>query len=139
MNTASPSHFRLAARCARIKSSAIREILKATAAPEVLSFAGGLPAPELFPVEGVLRAAEETLREDGAGALQYGLSEGYMPLREWVCAHLAATVGLRTSPDRVLITQGSQQGLDLVGKVLLDPGDTVLVENTCYLGALAGF
>jgi 2-aminoadipate transaminase len=122
-----------------MKPSAIREILNATATPDVLSFAGGLPAPELFPVEGILRATEETLREDGAGAMQYGLAEGYLPLREWACAHLAETVGLRTSPDRVLITQGSQQGLDLVGKVLLDPGDTVLVENPCYLGALQAF
>jgi 2-aminoadipate transaminase len=139
MKTAVPSGFRLASRCSRLKPSAIREILKTTAAPDLISFAGGLPAPELFPVETLRGVTEATLRDDGAGALQYGTTEGYPPLREWVCAHLAATVGLRVSPDQVLITSGSQQGLDLLGKVLLDPGDPVLVENPSYLGALQAF
>jgi len=133
------SDFRLATRCARIKSSAIRQILKVTAAPDIISFAGGLPAPELFPLEDIGRAAEATLHEDGAAAMQYGPTEGYLPLREWVCAHLAATVKLQASPDCVLITQGSQQGLDLVAKVLLDPGDRVLVETPSYVGALQAF
>jgi len=92
------SDFRLATRCARIKSSAIRQILKVTAAPDIISFAGGLPAPELFPLEDIGRAAEATLHEDGAAAMQYGPTEGYLPLREWVCAHLAATVKLQASP-----------------------------------------
>jgi len=139
MNAVLQSDFRLAARCSRLKPSAIREILKVAGAPGVISFAGGLPAPELFPVDAIRRAAEEMMDEDGAGSMQYGLSEGYVPLREWVCRHLSETVGLRLSPDQVLITSGSQQGLDLVGKVLLDPGDTVLVENPSYLGALQAF
>ena len=139
MPPVSASDFRLAARCARLQPSAIREILKTTGAPGIISFAGGLPAPELFPVEALRSAADETLAEDGAAALQYGPTEGYEPLREWVCAHLAETVGLRATPDQVLLTSGSQQGLDLLGKVLLDPGDTVLVENPSYLGALQAF
>jgi 2-aminoadipate transaminase len=131
--------FRLAARCSRLRPSAIREILKTTGSPDVISFAGGLPAPELFPVEAVARAAQEVLAEDGPGALQYGPTEGYAPLRQWVAEHLAATAGLRVPAERVLIVSGSQQGLDLAAKVMLDPGDTVLVENPCYLGALQTF
>jgi 2-aminoadipate transaminase len=133
------SSFRLAARCSRLRPSTIREILKTTGSPDVISFAGGLPAPELFPVEAVSRAAQEVLAEDGAGALQYGLTEGYAPLRRWVSEHLAATVGLQVPAEQVLIVSGSQQGLDLAAKVLLDPGDTVLVENPGYLGALQTF
>jgi 2-aminoadipate transaminase len=139
MPAASRSDFRLATRCARLQPSAIREILKTASAPDIISFAGGLPAPELFPVAALRRVADEVLADDGAAALQYGPTEGYGPLREWVCAHLAETVGLRATPDQVLLTSGSQQGLDLLGKVLLDPGDTVLVENPSYLGALQAF
>jgi 2-aminoadipate transaminase len=134
-----PPGFRLAARCARLQPSAIREILKTTAAPEMISFAGGLPAPELFPVADVARAAEAALAADGPGALQYGLTEGYGPLRQWVSEYLAATVGLRADPEQVLIVSGSQQGLDLTAKVLLDPGDIVVAENPAYLGALQAF
>ncbi len=130
--------FRLAARTAGLRPSAIREILKLTEAPDVISFAGGLPAPELFPVEAVARAVQ-TLAGDGPAALQYSTTEGFRPLREWVCAHLAETIGLAAEPGQVLITHGSQQGLDLVSKVLLDPGDVVLVENPAYLGALQTF
>jgi 2-aminoadipate transaminase len=131
--------YRFAARTAAMKPSAIREILKVTAAPDVISFAGGLPAPELFPVDAVSRSAQAVLAADGPAALQYGVTEGHLPLREWVCAHLAATVGLSASPDEVVITSGSQQALDLVAKVLLDPGDTVITENPAYLGALQAF
>ncbi|HEY9247837.1 MAG TPA: PLP-dependent aminotransferase family protein [Rariglobus sp.] len=131
--------YRFAARTAGLKPSAIREILKVTAAPDVISFAGGLPAPELFPVEAVARAAQAVLAADGPAALQYGVTEGHLPLREWVCAHLAGTVGLSPVPDQVVITHGSQQALDLVAKVLLDPGDLVLTENPAYLGALQAF
>ena len=137
--TGTVSPFRFAARCSGLRPSAIREILKATASPDVISFAGGLPAPELFPMEGVRRAADQALAHDGPAALQYGTSEGYPPLREWVAEHLAATVGLRTSADHVLMVNGSQQGLDLAARVLLDPGDFVLVENPSYLGALQAF
>lgn len=131
--------YRFAARTAGLKPSAIREILKVTASPDVISFAGGLPAPELFPVDAVASAAQAVLSTDGSAALQYGLTEGHLPLREWVCAHLAATVGVSAAPDEVLITHGSQQALDLVAKVLLDPGDLVVTENPAYLGALQAF
>jgi len=128
-----------ASRMASLKPSAIREILKTTEAPEVISFAGGLPAPELFPTQTLSDAAQAVLAQDGPGALQYGVTEGYLPLREWVASHVQETVGLRLSPAQILITQGSQQGLDLLAKVMLDPGDTVLVENPAYLGALQAF
>jgi len=134
-----PSGFRLSERCSRLQPSAIREILKTTVSPEIISFAGGLPAPELFPVEDLGRAAREVLAEDGPGALQYGPTEGYEPLRHWVSEHLGSTVGLRVPAEQVLIVNGSQQGLDLAARVLLDPGDTVLVENPAYLGALQVF
>ena len=135
----SSSVFRTAARMEEMRPSAIREILKVTEAPGVISFAGGLPAPDLFPTAAVARAAAKILAEDGPAALQYGTTEGFNPLREWVRAHLAATVGHSVTPDRVLVTHGSQQGLDLVSKVLIDPGGPVLVENPCYLGALQAF
>jgi 2-aminoadipate transaminase len=131
--------YRFAARTVALKPSAIREILKVTAAPDVISFAGGLPAPELFPVDAVARSAQAVLSADGPAALQYGVTEGHLPLREWVCAHLAATVGLSASPDAVVITSGSQQALDLTARVLLDPGDLVVTENPAYLGALQAF
>ena len=131
--------YRFAARTAAMKPSAIREILKVTASPDVISFAGGLPAPELFPVEAVAKSAQAVLAEDGPAALQYGVTEGHLPLREWVCSHLAATVGLAATPDEIVITSGSQQALDLIAKVLLDPGDLVVTENPAYLGALQAF
>jgi len=134
-----PSSFAFAQRTAGLKPSAIREILKVTGSPDVISFAGGLPAPELFPIEATARAAQSLLAEDGPASLQYDITEGYLPLRQWVCAHLAETVGLTVSPDQILITNGSQQGLDLISKVFLDPGDIVLVENPAYLGALQAF
>ena len=134
-----PPSFRFATRTTGLKPSAIREILKVTAAPEVISFAGGLPAPELFPVASTARAAQELLAEDGPAALQYSVTEGLPALRAWICMHLAETIGLHASPDQVLITNGSQQGLDLLAKVLVDPGDTVVVENPAYLGALQAF
>lgn len=134
-----PSVFGYARRARALRPSAVREILKVTAQPDVISFAGGLPAPELFPVDAVRAAADAVLSTDGRAALQYGLTEGHPPLREWICAHLAGTVGLKAHPDELLITHGSQQGLDLVARVLLDPGDIVLTENPAYLGALQVF
>jgi 2-aminoadipate transaminase len=130
--------FPLAQRMSRMKASAIREILKVAERPDVLSFAGGLPAPELFPVEAIAQAHAEVFAEEGRAALQYSATEGYGPLREWICAHLAEG-GLHATPDQVLITNGSQQGIDLVAKVLLDPGDVVVVENPSYLAALQTF
>jgi 2-aminoadipate transaminase len=133
------STYRFAERTSGLKPSAIRELLKTTVAPDLISFAGGLPAPELFPIEALARAAQEVLSGDGPAALQYGVSEGHLPLREWVCEHLARAEGIAATPDRVLITNGSQQGLDLVAKTLIDPGDVVVVENPAYLGALQAF
>lgn len=136
---AEKSAFRFAKRMSGLKASAIREILKVTEMPDVISFAGGLPAPELFPVEQFARACQEVLTEDGPAAMQYSVTEGYLPLREWVSHYLVDTIGLRCSADQVLIISGSQQGLDLIGKVLLDPGDLVILENPAYLGAIQAF
>jgi 2-aminoadipate transaminase len=122
----------------RIKASAVREILKVTERPDILSFAGGLPAPEAFPVEAIARAHEEVLAREGRAALQYGTTEGYGPLREWIAARMRSR-GMSAAADQVLITNGSQQGIDLVAKITLDPGDTVVVENPSYLAALQVF
>ena len=125
----------LARRTARMNPSFIREILKVTERPGIISFAGGLPAAATFPVEAFAQACAKVLRDDGRAALQYAASEGYGPLREAVAAMLPWPV----DPARVLITTGSQQGLDLVAKVLLDAGSRVLVETPTYLGALQAF
>lgn len=130
-------HF--AARMQALKPSAIREILKVTETPQIISFAGGLPAPELFPVAAVAQASAECLAEDGPASLQYGPSEGFTPLREWVSAHVGRSVDFHVSADRVLITHGSQQGLDLIARVMINPGDAIIVENPAYLGALQAF
>ena len=129
---------KLARRMTRLKTSAIREILKVTERRDILSFAGGLPAPEAFPIEGLARAHAEVLASDGAGALQYGPTEGHGPLRAWVAARMA-TRHQEVEPEQVLITAGSQQGIDLVAKALLDPGDLVAVESPSYLAALQAF
>ncbi len=117
----------------RLGSSAIREILKITQRPEIISFAGGLPAPELFPIEAVRAAANAVLDRYGPAALQYSTTEGHLPLRQWI----AAQDGV--SPDNVQIMTGSQQGLDLLGKMLIAENDVVLVEAPTYLGALQSF
>jgi 2-aminoadipate transaminase len=130
--------FPLAQRMSRMKASAVREILKVAERPDVLSFAGGLPAPELFPVEAIAQAHAEVFANEGRAAMQYSTTEGYGPLREWISSHLGER-GLRVATDQVLITNGSQQGIDLVAKVMLDPGDLVLVENPSYLAALQTF
>lgn len=133
-----PPPFPLAQRMSRMKTSAVREILKVAERPDVLSFAGGLPAPELFPVEAIAQAHAEVFAEEGRAALQYSTTEGYGPLREWICSHLGRQ-GLHAATEQVLITNGSQQGIDLVAKVMLDPGDVVVVENPSYLAALQNF
>jgi 2-aminoadipate transaminase len=127
-----------ARRAEGMRASDIREILKVTAQPDVISLAGGLPAPELFPVDEFRRAFEWVLETDGAQALQYGPSEGYRPLRSLLAERLGR-FGIRCTADDILITNGSQQALDLIGKLLLDPGDAVLVERPTYLGALQAF
>ncbi len=128
----------LARRAQRLNPSVIREILKITERPGIISLAGGLPAPESFPVQAMREACARVLADTPHEALQYAASEGFGPLREWVAAHLSEQ-GLRVQPAQVLITTGSQQGLDLVGKVLIDAGSRVAVETPTYLGALQAF
>lgn len=128
----------LSQRSAHYTASPIRELLKLTEQPGMISLAGGLPAAESFPVSALRAACEAVLSEAPQAALQYGPSEGIAPLREWVAAHLRAQ-GVPAEASRVLITSGSQQGLDLLGRVLIDPDSTVLVERPSYLGALQAF
>ncbi|MDP2007321.1 MAG: PLP-dependent aminotransferase family protein [Rubrivivax sp.] len=130
--------WQLARRAARLNPSTIREILKITERPGIVSLAGGLPSADTFPVAALQEATARVLREHPREALQYAASEGHGPLREWVAAELG-TQGLHCDASQVLITTGSQQGLDLVGKVLIDPGSTVAVESPTYLGALQAF
>lgn len=130
--------FTLARRTQRMNSSAIREILKVTERPGVLSMAGGLPSPESFPVQGLRLACDQVLSTQGAAALQYATTEGLPPLREWIARRLSQGAW-QVEASQVLITTGSQQGLDLVGKVMLDEGAPVLVEQPTYLGALQAF
>ena len=137
MNTPS-SPWLTARRAARMNPSVIREILKVTERPGIISLAGGLPSPDSFPVEAMREATTRVLRDAPREALQYAASEGFAPLREWVAEHMAGH-GLAVSAAQVLITTGSQQGLDLVGKVLIDPSSTVAVEAPTYLGALQAF
>ncbi|MEJ5200814.1 MAG: PLP-dependent aminotransferase family protein [Anaerolineales bacterium] len=130
-----PWEHRYAQRTLRMKSSAIRELLKLTQQPDVISFAGGMPAPEVFPIEEFRAACNRVLQERGAEALQYGATEGYLPLREMIARHNAA-YGMHVSADNILITSGSQQALDLLGKIFINRGDRILVESPTYLGAL---
>lgn len=129
-------HF--ARRVEQMKASEIREILKVTERPEVISFAGGLPAPELFPVEEMKAVCTAVLSDDGRAALQYSTTEGYQPLREQIAARMAEA-GVVASFTDVLIVSGSQQGLDLTGKVFLDEGDIVICESPTYLAAINAF
>jgi len=129
---------RYAQRTLGIKSSAIRELLKVTQRPEIISFGGGLPAPDVFPVERFEEACHKVLSEQGPQALQYGTTEGYQPLREMIARNLAR-YGILATADNVLITSGSQQALDLIGKLLINRGDRILVEAPTYLGALQAF
>jgi len=122
----------------QLRPSTIREILKVTAQPDIISFAGGLPAPELFPVDEVRAAANSVLAQNGPEALQYGPSEGFMPLREWIAEEVRQR-GIATNPSEILVTNGSQQVLDLVGKLFLNAGDVVLTENPTYLAAIQAF
>ena len=127
-----------ARRSARLNPSIIREILKLTEQPGILSMAGGLPSADTFPVEAIRAACDKVLTDTPREALQYAASEGFAPLRDWVVTHLSG-MGLTLQADQVLITTGSQQGLDLVGKVMVDAGAPVAVETPTYLGALQAF
>jgi 2-aminoadipate transaminase len=128
----------MAARAEKMNPSVIREILKVTEKPGIISFAGGLPSPKTFPVEAMLEATQRVLTQDGRAALQYAASEGLGTLREWV-AHDLKKQGMDVHADQVLITTGSQQGLDLIAKILIDAGSRILVETPTYLGALQAF
>lgn len=130
--------WQLSERARKLTSSAIREILKVTERPEIISFAGGLPSPASFPVEEIRAACDRILRDNPTAALQYSATEGYLPLREWVARRYSVN-GATIRPSQVLITTGSQQALDLLGKVLVDPNSRVLVETPTYLGALQSF
>jgi 2-aminoadipate transaminase len=130
--------WQLARRAPRLNPSVIREILKVTERPGILSMAGGLPSADSFPVEALRAACDKVLTEAPHAALQYAASEGFAPLREWVAQRLGQQ-GLRCTADQVLITTGSQQGLDLAAKVLIDEGAVVAVETPTYLGALQAF
>lgn len=124
-----------AQRAEKMNPSVIREILKVTEKPGIISFAGGLPSPQTFPIDAFAAACATVLKIDGEGALQYAASEGYAALRGWVASSLPWDVDL----EQVLITTGSQQALDLIAKVLIDKDSKVLVETPAYLGALQAF
>jgi 2-aminoadipate transaminase len=136
MSTAWTSRYAL--RTKGVTSSQIRELLKLTQRPGVISFAGGLPAPEVFPVERFQQACHKVLTEQAASALQYGATEGYEPLRELIATNMSR-YGIKAKVENVLITSGSQQALDLIGKLFINAGDRVLVEAPTYLGALQAF
>lgn len=126
---------RYADRTEGMRSSAIREILKITQHPDIISFAGGLPAPELFPGERIAKVTARLMESQAGDALQYSVTEGYPPLREMIVERMHQ-IGIHCNIENVLITAGSQQALDLIGKVMLNPGDNVYVEEPTYLGAL---
>jgi 2-aminoadipate transaminase len=130
--------WKLSLRAQKLTSSAIREILKVTERPEVISFAGGLPSPDTFPIQELKAATDRVFAQAPTAALQYGPTEGFMALREWI-AQRHSNSTLQIDPANVLVTTGSQQGLDLLGKVLIDVGSRVLVETPTYLGALQAF
>ena len=125
-------------RMSCVHKSFVREILKVTEDPEIISFAGGLPNPRYFPVQGVAKAAEKVLSNNGEAALQYSTTEGYLPLREMIAARYAKR-GLKVKASEILITNGSQQGLDLMSKVFLNKGDGVILERPTYLAAIQSF
>ena len=128
-----------ATRMSTIPKSFIREILKVTENPEVISFAGGLPNPRFFPVEEIAKATSDVLGGVDVSALQYSTSEGYQPLREYIAQRYLQKRNLKISADEILITNGSQQGLDLIGKVFIGKGDQIAIERPAYLGAIQAF
>lgn len=130
--------LKFAKRMENIKASEIRELLKLTQKPEIISFAGGLPAAELFPVEEMIHISKEVIEKHGSKALQYGPTEGYQPLREAIAKRMEK-VSVHITANDVLVTSGSQQGLDFAAKIFIDPGDVIIVEKPSYLGAINAF
>ncbi|TYQ14857.1 UNVERIFIED_CONTAM: 2-aminoadipate transaminase [Acetivibrio alkalicellulosi] len=128
-----------AKRIKDIKASEIRELLKITENHDIISFAGGLPAPELFPVEEIATITSKLILEEGKKALQYSTTEGYIPLRKKIAYRMNKIFNTKVNEDEILITSGSQQALDIIGKVFLDEGDVVFCERPSYLGALNAF
>lgn len=122
-----------------LKASEIRELLKLTTMPEVISFAGGLPAPELFPLEELKKVDVEILSKEGQLAVQYGTTEGYLPLREKIAARMKKAFQVDCTPEEIVITSGSQQGLSLLAQIFLNKNDVILVESPTYLGAINAF
>ncbi|AGF47244.1 MocR family (DNA-binding HTH and aminotransferase domains) transcriptional regulator [Candidatus Kinetoplastibacterium desouzaii TCC079E] len=138
MNNTIEPEFHFSDRALKLTSSAIREILKVTEKKEIISFAGGLPSPDGFPVEIMQEAFNKVLAENGRTALQYGTTEGYTPLRQWIVEEMNES-GANINIDQVLVVSGSQQAIDLLGKIFINEGDKILVENPSYLGALQSF
>lgn len=131
--------IKFANRMSMLRASEIRELLKLTEKPDIISFAGGLPAPELFPIEKIKEAVCKVLDESGRSALQYGTTEGYVPLREIIAKERMKPAAVNVTADDILITSGSQQGLDFTGKIFINPGDVVICESPSYLGAINAF
>lgn len=131
--------YSYAKRMQQVRTSEIRELLKLTQSPDIISFSGGLPSPDLFPIEDIKTACQSVLSESGREALQYTTTEGYAPLRRWVADRMNRRLGTRFSEDEILLTHGSQQAIDLTGKVFLDEDDIVLCESPTYLAALSAF
>ncbi|WP_321418690.1 PLP-dependent aminotransferase family protein [uncultured Methanomethylovorans sp.] len=132
-------NYIFADRMQATRKSFIREILKVTQQPEVISFAGGLPNPGLFPVDEIASASVKVLSDEGRNVLQYSTTEGYLPLREFIAQRYLKKSGLKVDPDDILITNGSQQSIDLIGKIFLNKGDRVIIEKPGYLGAIQSF
>ena len=122
-----------------MRASTIREMLKVTLQPDVISFGGGLPAPELFPTDSIAECTREIMDEYGARALQYTVTDGIPEMRKWVARRLTERLGTPFDPHQIIIVNGSQQGLDLIAKILIDPGDHIVLENPSYLGAIHAF
>lgn len=131
--------MKYADRMENLNASEIRELLKVTDRPEVISFAGGLPAAELFPIEEMAAASMTVLKSNGEKALQYSTTEGYLPLRKWIAERENSRIGTALTEENIIITHGSQQALDLIGKLLINKDDVVLCESPTYLSALNVF
>ncbi|AET69985.1 transcriptional regulator with HTH domain and aminotransferase domain [Desulfosporosinus orientis DSM 765] len=130
--------YAYAERVQNMENSAIRELLKVAEQPHIISFAGGLPAPELFPLTELKESYQKVLGAGDPSVLQYGSTEGYLPLRAEISA-LMKEKGISSNPENILLTNGSQQGLDLIAKLFINPGDIVLLQNPSYLGAIQSF